>query len=356
MKYLKGFKQINESRQDGLEIMDAIQNSPEGKDLCKILGIGLNRTLTETFDLKKTGRIYLLGAGSKTYMERSGDTYYFESVSNGKPFATETFPTINELLRGLWSNILGKQLTYLAIKKVDLRNWVENNIAPGSQLSKKEILDRFLTSNNKRLPDLSLIPQSRVFKILDTFFDIKYELYSQTDIDYSLSFPATRIFDINLCNDISLSHYDFNNTIFYTNISPKLKCVNESNDRSIDLCYSDNFLNDFDKILLRKIEEFYGGIKWLEERSECYKNYLSPLIQSIISIAKDENYGNILNQENIIVDTIENVIKNDPINFHKIISALEKSGKFTDLVNKYKKEQSGLIKGGSVLGRFGLDL
>jgi hypothetical protein len=351
MKYLKGFKQINESHQDGLEIMDAIQNSPEGKDLCKILGIDVNLA-TEIFDLKKTGRIYLLGAGSKTYIEKNSNYYYFISISQGKYFGEESFPTIKELLRALWSNILGKQLTYLGIKKEDLRNWVENNIAPGSQLSKKEILDRFLTSNNKRLPDLSLIPQSRVFKILDAFFDVKYELYSQTDI-YILSFPFTRIFDINLCSP--LSNYDFNNTIY---IRPKLKCDNKSNDNhtDIDLCYSDNFLNDFDKILLKKLESSYERIKGLWLESECLKNYLSPLIQSIISMAKDENYGNVLNQENIIVDTIENTIKNNPIDFRKIISALEKSGKFPDIVNKYKKEKEGLIKGGSVLGRFGLDL
>jgi hypothetical protein len=207
MKYLKGFKQINESHQDGLEIMDAIQNSPEGKDLCKILGIDVNLA-TEIFDLKKTGRIYLLGAGSKTYIEKNSNYYYFISISQGKYFGEESFPTIKELLRALWSNILGKQLTYLGIKKEDLRNWVENNIAPGSQLSKKEILDRFLTSNNKRLPDLSLIPQSRVFKILDAFFDVKYEPKFKTTPCDSITFDFEIDINNNYKIDVSIYKVD----------------------------------------------------------------------------------------------------------------------------------------------------
>ena len=37
MKHIKYFSSINESYQDGIEIIDAIRNTPEGRDLQKLL-------------------------------------------------------------------------------------------------------------------------------------------------------------------------------------------------------------------------------------------------------------------------------------------------------------------------------
>ena len=121
MKHLIGFSQLNEAKQDGLEIMDAIINTPEGKDLTAAIGIpGL--TVADLFEPKNTGRVWIRGTyGSKSYIEKINGIYSLISLSNGKIFAQEDYNTIKECLRGAWSNAIGKKATSIGLKKKDYR-------------------------------------------------------------------------------------------------------------------------------------------------------------------------------------------------------------------------------------------
>ena len=173
MKHIKGFKALNESKEDGLEIMNALVNTPEGKDLVSLICIR-HKTFSDSFEMKRTGRIHIIGGGSKTYIDKFGDVYGYESVSQGKPFGRETFNTIAELLRGIWSNIISKQLVVpIGHKKDVIRSWVESNILPGEELTVDDIEVKYVDSNNLHLPDLSIIEkESKLFYRLNSVFNV----------------------------------------------------------------------------------------------------------------------------------------------------------------------------------------
>ena len=180
MKHIKRFSQLNESKQDGLEIMDAIINSPEGKDL--VASINYDESLhpgqskiplTDLFDLKNTGRVWIKGTyGSKSYIEKIDGSYTLRSLSNGKIFAQEDYHNIKDCLRGAWSNKLGKRSTSLGIKKEDYREWLETNIEPGQELNHEELLSIFhKEKTGKELPDLrEVIKNTPIYKSIKKFF------------------------------------------------------------------------------------------------------------------------------------------------------------------------------------------
>jgi hypothetical protein len=173
MKHLKGFLQLNEAKQDGIEIMDFISTSPEGSDLMEIIGNG--RPIADVFDLKRTGRLWILGSyGSKTYIEKTPEGKYgIYSLSNGVIFSSEVYDTIQQTIRALWTNAMGKKITSLGIKKKDYRDWAESTIQPGLGLSPEELISRY--SSDKGLsgvPDVkTILNSSAKIKMLKIFFD-----------------------------------------------------------------------------------------------------------------------------------------------------------------------------------------
>lgn len=180
MKHIKRFSQLNESKQDGLEIMDAIINSPEGKDLAAAINYdgslqpGQPKVpITDLFDLKNTGRVWIKGTyGSKSYIEKIDGSYTLVSRSMSKIFSQEDYPNIKDCLRGAWSNALGKRSASLGIKKKDYREWLETNIEPGQELSHQELLSIFhKEKTGKELPDLTeVIKNTPVIKPIKKFF------------------------------------------------------------------------------------------------------------------------------------------------------------------------------------------
>jgi hypothetical protein len=60
--------------------------------------------------------------------------------------------------------------------------------------------------------------------------------------------------------------------------------------------------------------------------------------------------------------SVSNIIKNalvkmrdKPVLYSSVIKALQTSGKFPDIIDKFAEEDSDLIKGGSTLKNFGFD-
>jgi hypothetical protein len=254
MKHIKGFKALNEAKEDGLEIMDALVNTPEGKDLVSLICI--HKTFSDAFVMKKTGRIHISGAGSKTYIDKFDSFYGYESLSNGKPFGRETFNSITELLRGIWSNIIAKQLIIpIGDKKEVIRSWVESNILPGEKLTVDEIGEKYTVGNNLYLPDLSRIEnESKLFKRLNSVFNV-----SLTKINnryYTLDFLLDK------WGDFSFESKKYPNsapTRLSVSITAKFngKSSRKSSviDQKITLTNSDNIIKDFEKCMKPIIED-----------------------------------------------------------------------------------------------------
>jgi hypothetical protein len=168
MKHIKNFTSLNESYQDGVELIDAIKNTPEGRDFQKIV---LGHSFDTSFDLKRTGRVYLTNYGSKTSVERiANGRYSITSLSNGVPFWTEYYDNIPELLRGAWSNAVAKRISGSGMKKEDIRNWVLANIPIGSELSAVEILNSYTEKNSIEFLDANEIENTEIIRKLQRIF------------------------------------------------------------------------------------------------------------------------------------------------------------------------------------------
>ena len=191
MKHLKGFLQLNEAKQDGVEIMDFISTSPEGSDLMEIIGNG--RAIADVFDLKNTGRVWVLGRyGSKTYIQKTPEGQYgIYSLSNGVIFSSEVYDTMQQTIRALWTNAMGKKITSLGIKKNDYRDWAESNIEPGLGLSQEDLISRYSSDKGLAgLPNVEIIlERSPRIKMLKIFFDDLEVLYGYKKGSYRISIP-----------------------------------------------------------------------------------------------------------------------------------------------------------------------
>lgn len=285
MKHIKGFKALNEAKEDGLEIMDALVNTPEGKDLVSLI-CTVHKTFSDTFEMKKTGRIHISGAGSKTYIDKFGDFYGYESVSQGKPFGRETFNTIPELLRGIWSNIASKQLvTPIGDKKDNIKSWIESNILPGEELTVNEIGNKYVVGNNLKFPDLSRIEkESKLLNRLKSVFPVT--LVKGDDRYYTLNFTISK----------------WGNLIFKPNKFPNMnhigvgvniiaKCKGKSSidgNSNITLTNSNTVIEDFEKLMKPVIENIE---KYIIKYDINNPEVLLFLIKAIIYDTEDSSIG-----------------------------------------------------------------
>ena len=147
MRHLK-FHPILESTADAKSILKLIDETESGRDLKAICDL----------DPKNSGRVYVkpigLG-GSKTYIEKDklGGKYKFAVLSNGVPFNIETYDTLEETFRMLWSYILSKNVP-AGFSKKSFRNWAANpsNSVYGKKLSSIEIVSIFMEETGN--PDM----------------------------------------------------------------------------------------------------------------------------------------------------------------------------------------------------------
>jgi hypothetical protein len=314
MKHIKEFKALNESKEDGLEIMDALLNTPEGKDLVSLICIR-HKTFSDSFEMKRTGRIHIIGGGSKTYIDKFGDVYGYESVSQGKPFGRETFNTISELLRGIWSNIIAKQLVVpIGDKKDSIRSWVESNILPGEGLTVDEIGEKYAVGNNLQFPDLSRIEkESALFSRLKSVFDVT--LIKENNRYYQLNFIINK-----------WENYIFKSTKFPSMASLSVginiisKCKGKSSfsrssilTSNITLTNSNTVIEDFENLIKPILKQ---AEKDLNKYDISNSDILSFLIEAVISGSDDSSIGLDQIADQIIakneLNIINSVKNNDP--------------------------------------------
>lgn len=351
MKHIKNFLAINESYQDGVEILDAIENSPEGKDLCKISNVNSKQDLASAFELKRTGRIHYHRGGSKTYIEKDPNgNYYFESYSsNGGAFGRETYPTIKECLRALFTKVLSKRSMDTGIKKTEFRNWVDQNITPGQELSEDDIVNRYLVTADKKFPDLSLIEQSEFFKIAQAVFP-NFKYVDAGGYTHRLQMNVWKPFETFFCKELEI----YENNLVYLTIKGKVggKSRVEPTHSRIILCDPQSVVRDFDKFFLEYINYIANGWDENQNRNQNQNCSEYPKILRLIFDTKNRAEGDLFE---ILKNIIENAKVNDFFLYSKIIENLEKSDKFSWIAKKYKELDSDLLKGAKALRRFGFD-
>jgi hypothetical protein len=368
MKYIKTFIALNESHQDGLDIIDALKNSPEGKDLVKIASSGdPNFNFDTAFEFKKTGRIWCIGMGAKTFIERRGNEYGFESISQGKYYGAEFYPTIKECLRALWTNLLGKKSIGLGIKKDEFRKWIDANITPGQELSMNDISAEYLKSKGQAIPDLANLPNTPFFKMINGFFKVNYYNHLDSQRYYYLDIDVTNPFGVNICdlNQPPSTNYTLNARIdIEAKVTGKSRLAS-SGSGGIILCDPNNLEKDFRDLFIKWFTQMLSGeinnyrlvnLDFLIKRTGHNPNgacaYLYQILYIILEVFKEE-----------ITDTdieysLENIIDElrikSPVAFAKIIRGMEKSGIYPELTKKYNDKYSAGIKGAAMLDRFGL--
>ena len=332
MKHIKEFKALNESKEDGLEIMDALVNTPEGKDLVSLICIRY-KTFADSFEMKRTGRIHIHGGGSKTYIDKFDGAYGYESVSQGKPFGRETFNTIAELLRGIWSNIASKQLTIpTGDKKNNIRSWIESNILPGEGLTVDEIGEKYADGNNLQLPDISRIEkESGLFSRLKSVFDVT--LIKENNRNYQLNFIINKWED---CIFKSPKFPSMASLAVGIDITAKCKGKSSSSRNSmltssITLTNSNTVIEDFENLInpiLKEIE------KILNNYGISNPDILSLLIEAVISRRDNSSIG-IEQIADLIIDknqlNLINSVKNNHPKLWRIIQ--DKMGDSADLAS-----------------------
>ena len=360
MKHLRYFNSLNESHQDGVELIDAIKNTPEGRDLQKII-LG-HYPFDDSFELKRTGRVYLKNYGSKTFIERSsGGGYSITSLSNGVPFWTEYYNTIPVLLRFAWSNVVSKKISGSGVKKEDVRNWVYNNIPIGSELSSEEIMDMYTESNSIEFLDIRDVEKTDIIKKIKTIFlnddIIKMNLDPRYQyLDLMLDLGDTIVGNIFKFEANWIARKEMTRGVINLRIEPvssdsKNSLKVDSYGRSkLKLKKSDNL----DKVLEGFILKF---IKLVSKyfRDWDFINKVKPEINIsdfIISIIEG-------NSDDAAIKSIENYLeklaKEGSPEFSKVMSAISKSSdeKILEVYKRIAEKYSSMLKGIAIANRFG---
>lgn len=355
MKHLKTFNALNESLQEASVILDFLRDSPEGNDLFKI---GRNKTFEESFEARRSGRVHVIGFGSKTYIDKSDRGYCFQTLSNGKIFGQECYPTIGECVRQLWSSVIGRTLSVAyGVKKDEIRKWALANIPVGRGLGMKEIVDEYARAEQKEEANfLDVAENSKMFKLVQDVFKtnivetrLTHSQKKSGSPEYVLSVDAFKPFGLDICNygdktpNISLS--------IKTNLSGK-NSLKMGYPNRLTLGDSATASNHLDKAIPSFV------MKSLSD----YKNtpyvpgvpYGAPFCQELIEIVRSI-FTSSGDSASSMLDSFLNLAKNNnPLIFSSVIKRLESLGTYPELVSKYRGSDSDIIKGGSLLGRLGL--
>jgi len=356
MKHLKYFSSINESYQDGVEIMDAIRNTPEGRDLQKLL-MTYDRGFESAFELKKSGRVYLIGYGSKTYMERTdaGD-YVITSLSNGVPFWSERYTTIQQLLREAFINHVSKRMTGSGIKKEDVREWISGNITPGSEMNLAQIEEMYNSSTGVEYLTIEEVRDTPVIQKLYSIFPrFQFDIlngkvpYAEISIDLGDSFLG------NACG----YRYTYNNQGSVAKISMRILPQSNTGKNSLSLDNGDIKLKkseELNSVLTKYISRYIRSLIPRIERStysfddgtprECFVNEL------VISLIEG---GDITDLRSSVENYLEDLVTKNNRLFSKIVTELGKidNPELNDIYKRLFKKYESIIKGGNLLRRFG---
>lgn len=356
MKHIKYFSSINESYQDGVEIIDAIRNTPEGRDLQKLL-MTYGLEFESVFELKRSGRVYLIGYGSKTYMERTdrGD-YVITSLSNGVPFWTERYTTIQQLLREAFINHVSKRMTGSGIKKEAVREWISGNITPGSEMDLDQIKGMYDSSTGVEYLTIEEVRDTPVIqKLYHIFPRFRFDIlngkvpYAVISIDLGDSFLG------NVCG----YRYSHNNQGSIVKINMRILPQSNTGKNSLSLDNGD--------IKLKKSEELNSVLSKYISR---YIRYLIPQIEQSTYMFDDSTPkecfinglivsliegGDITDVRSSVENYLEDMVTKNNILFSKVMTELGKIDhpELNDIYKRLSKKYWSIIKGGNILRRFG---
>lgn len=355
MKHLKTFYALNESLQEASVILDFLKDSPEGNDLFKI---GRNKTFEGSFEARRSGRVHVIGFGSKTYIDKSERGYCFQTLSNGKIFGQECYTTIGECVRQLWSSVIGRtlSLTY-GIKKEEIRKWALDNIPVGRGLEMKEIVEEYVRSKQmEEINFLELAKSSKMFTLLQDVFEtnimearLTHSPKKPGSPEYVLSVDPLKPFGLDICNygeniaKITLS--------IKTNLSGKNVLKGGYPNKLIlgDPATASKYLDkSIPSWVMKSLTDpdnrpYVAGVGF----GGSFCRELIDIVRSVFSDNGDTATS--------ILDSFLDVAKNDnPMIFTSIIKKLESAGKYPEITNKYREGNSEILKGGSLLGRLGL--
>jgi len=90
---------------DTVIILDAIQNTPQGKLLQRLLsvtpvGTGTYKDFDKVFQPVRTGRVYINGSyGGKTRIQKEGNSWCQSSESSGTIYGKECFSNVEDVVR-----------------------------------------------------------------------------------------------------------------------------------------------------------------------------------------------------------------------------------------------------------------
>ena len=356
MKHIKYFSSINESHQDGVEIIDAIRNTPEGRDLQKLL-MTYGREFESVFELKRSGRVYLIGYGSKTYMERTdrGD-YMVTSLSEGVPFWTERYTTIQQLLREAFINHVSKRMSGAGIKKEDVREWVSGNITPGSEMDLDQIKEMYNSSTGVEYLDIEEVKNLPVIKRLESLFpNLEFRIingkipYGVLSIDLAKSIfgnPCGFRKFLNSPNSVaslSMRIYPQSNTG---------KNSLSSNEGIIRLKKSEKLNSLLSKYISRylrnRISEIQRSAYHFNDNvsKECWIN------EYIVSLVENTD---ITDLRSSVEKSLEDLATKDGVLFSIVMTELLKTEnpELDDIIKRLSKKYENITRGGSILRRFG---
>jgi hypothetical protein len=180
MKHLTAFNRLFEGIEDGNEIIRALKETPAGKELQKLLGVGsLNYRgdtigFEERFHLARTGRVNIGAFGGKTHAERTESGKWMHiSKSSGGSYGESYTDTIDELLKSLIITFVIKQRP-LGINSTQFKEYLNSNIGTiiANQLDVDGIIEAYSeTLSVKTLETADKIAESDQFKIFTKVFN-----------------------------------------------------------------------------------------------------------------------------------------------------------------------------------------
>lgn len=185
MKHLKDFNLLLESKEESEKLLDFIRNSEEGIVLIKNLSYKPDQEFYDIFDLKRTGRIYINGYGSNTYIEKVGDNWKQESSGSGGIFSVFYYKTPEELMKGLLISIIVKKRP-TGVNSSEYRKWIEENYRSiiENKLTHKEVFENFYNSKGTNLIDIQENYRlTNTDRLLSQILDTNINIYNQYRID-----------------------------------------------------------------------------------------------------------------------------------------------------------------------------
>jgi hypothetical protein len=311
------------------------------------------------FELVRTGRVYCIGFGSKTYIDKNHNgNYCWQSLSNGKIFAQECYSTLKECIREFFVTVVSRQISGMyGVKKEEMRNWVSSNIPVGMGLTMSDIIEKYKELEGKKKVDfLELSKDSRALNIIVNAFGGIFEKqpydYDRYD-EYTLTFNIFKPFGLDICEYGDRARPI--SVVIRAGMKGKNSIKSDWHGEIVSLGDHDTALKYFDTALPKLLINKLSG-----NNNNGYGYYiqgvdnLCPELLELVKYIFRGDYDANNNLSDILDSYLSKIKTKNPIIFSSAIQSLESSGKFPELVDKYIKSDKATIKAGSILKRFEL--